>query len=85
MPIYEYECKGCRHQFEFLLLQASKAIPACPECQSEDLEKLMSGFGFKSAELTKARVKAARKQVAESKDFKDKKIAEHEYEHHHHH
>lgn len=83
MPIYEYACRACGHQFEHLLLPTAKTDPACPECQSHDLEKLLSGFALSTRDLTKARVKAARKQIAQSKDTKDKQIAEAEYVRHH--
>jgi putative FmdB family regulatory protein len=79
MPIYEYECKACGHQFEFLLLPTAKEGPACPECHSADLEKLLSGFAMSTAEMTKARVKKARAQHQASKNFKDKQVAEQEH------
>ena len=83
MPIHEYLCKACGRQFEHLLLPAAKTEPACPACQSRDLEKLMSGFAVSSLERTKANVKAARKEIAQSKDYKDKQIAQAEYVKHH--
>jgi len=73
MPIYEYECRGCGHQFELLVL---KNIPACPECQSQDLEQLLSGFAVSSQDMTRARVKAARQAYAQSKTYKDQKVHE---------
>jgi len=42
MPIYEYRCKGCGNTFEYLAFSSSEPAPACPECQCEDVEKLMS-------------------------------------------
>ncbi len=42
MPLYEYACKTCNHQFE-LLVRGSEP-PACPECHSENLERRMSVF-----------------------------------------
>ena len=36
MPIYEYECRGCGHQFEFLLLPTNPEAPACPSCKGQD-------------------------------------------------
>ena len=83
MPIHEYVCKACRRQFEFLLLLAAKTEPVCPACQSRDLEKLMSGFAVSTLERTKTNVKAARKQIAQSKDYKDKQVAQAEYVKHH--
>jgi len=83
MPIHEYVCRACGHRFEHLLLPTAKTEPVCPECESRDLEKLLSGFALSTRELTKARVKAARQQIAQSKDTKDKQIAEAEYVRHH--
>ncbi|MBM3819655.1 MAG: zinc ribbon domain-containing protein [Acidimicrobiia bacterium] len=79
MPIYEYECRACGHQFEFLLLPTAKETPACPECHGADLEKLPTGFALSTTELTKARVKKARAQHQSGKNFKDKQVAEQEH------
>ncbi len=46
MPIYEYQCKGCGHQFEALVF--GKECPACPDCNSNKVCKLMSACGFVS-------------------------------------
>jgi putative FmdB family regulatory protein len=83
MPIHEYVCNACRRQFEFLLLPAAKTEPVCPACGSRDLEKLMSGFAVSTRERTETNVKAARKQIVRSKDYKDKQVAEAEYAKHH--
>ncbi|MCR5814126.1 MAG: zinc ribbon domain-containing protein [Desulfovibrio sp.] len=40
MPIYEYGCRKCGHEFEELVF--SDATPKCPDCGSDDVEKLMS-------------------------------------------
>jgi putative FmdB family regulatory protein len=40
MPIYEYHCQDCAHDFEMLV--RSDTVPACPECQSTTLDKLLS-------------------------------------------
>lgn len=76
MPIHEYECRRCGHQFEFLLLPSAKTTPVCPECEGQDLERRLSGFAINSAELTRAHVRQARAAAVESKDYKDRKIAE---------
>ena len=83
MPIYEYACRACGRRFEHLLLPAAKTDPVCPDCQSRDLEKLLSGFALSTTELTKARVKAARTQFSQSRNHKDKQVAEAEYVKHH--
>jgi putative FmdB family regulatory protein len=40
MPLYEYACRKCSSEFE-LLVRASET-PRCPECDSKQLEKLLS-------------------------------------------
>jgi putative FmdB family regulatory protein len=40
MPIYEYTCNDCGHEFE-LLLRGSE-IPECPSCGRQHLAKSMS-------------------------------------------
>ena len=43
MPIYEYRCRSCDNQYESLVLGADhEDLPACPRCNSSDVEKLMS-------------------------------------------
>ena len=79
MPIFDYSCRSCGHQFELLVLPASTTAPACPKCASEDLEKELSGFAVKTREMTLARVKKARQQRAGSKDYKDQQVAEAEH------
>jgi putative FmdB family regulatory protein len=44
MPLFEYECRKCRHQFEALVV--ASRTPACPKCKSQDLEKRISALGF---------------------------------------
>ena len=45
MPIYEYTCSACGHQFEKLVRVRAPA-PPCPECASEDVNKNVSASGF---------------------------------------
>lgn len=47
MPIYEYRCQRCDHEFEKLVLNSSTAI-SCPKCQSEKVSRMMSAFAFSS-------------------------------------
>ena len=44
MPLYEYACTSCDHTFEALVFGDDKV--ACPECESDRLEKLMSVPGL---------------------------------------
>jgi putative FmdB family regulatory protein len=42
MPIYEYICKECHHQFEALVYGKEKA--ECPKCHGKKLEPQLSVF-----------------------------------------
>ena len=44
MPIYEYHCKNCDQDFEYLVFGSEK--PDCPSCKSKKVSKLMSACGF---------------------------------------
>jgi len=40
MPLYEYHCRQCDQEFEILVRGGEQ--PACTECGSDRLEKLLS-------------------------------------------
>ena len=61
MPLYDYACRACGHEFE-VLIRGSDAPSACPKCQSQDLERLLSTFAMSSLDHTKELVKAERKK-----------------------
>lgn len=42
MPIFEYICQECRHEFEALVFGKDKAV--CPNCHSKKLERQLSVF-----------------------------------------
>ncbi|MBI2526883.1 MAG: zinc ribbon domain-containing protein [Candidatus Rokubacteria bacterium] len=51
MPIYEYECHGCRRRVSLLVLSPSTAAPPiCPRCGSAQLSRLMSRFATVKSE-----------------------------------
>ena len=74
MPIFEYECRNCGHQFELLVLKGT--VAACPSCHSDQLERQLSGFAVSSEGTRYSNLQAARKRYAASKDLKDKKVAD---------
>lgn len=45
MPIYEYRCSDCGHQFEKLILSRNTLIE-CPGCHGTAVEKQFSAFSF---------------------------------------
>ena len=49
MPIYEYHCPKCGHEFEVLVLSRDEQV-RCPECSCKGVTRLMSGFAHKSGE-----------------------------------
>ncbi len=46
MPIFEYVCRECQHEFETLVFGKQKA--ECPKCQSKKLEPQLSVFAVSS-------------------------------------
>ncbi|MBS3757106.1 MAG: zinc ribbon domain-containing protein [Desulfobacterales bacterium] len=47
MPIYEFVCEECNHQFEELVLASDKKPPKCPKCESERVKKMLSACGIR--------------------------------------
>jgi len=43
MPIYEYKCKKCGHEYEALVMGSEDAVE-CSKCGSKDKERQMSCF-----------------------------------------
>ena len=46
MPIYEYRCESCGHDFETMQKMADDPLTECPECHEPALKKLISAGGF---------------------------------------
>jgi len=42
MPVYEYQCTSCSHEFEELVSMSGGSMVACPECDSTGVNKLFS-------------------------------------------
>ncbi len=47
MPIYEYECSDCGHEFEKLQKMSDAPLRDCPACESPSLKKKISAPGFR--------------------------------------
>ena len=76
MPIYEYRCGGCGHEFEQLVRTGD--TPACPSCKGQTLERLLSHVSMSSEntrQLNFNRARARAKVVQRDKD-----VAQAEYE-----
>ncbi len=50
MPLYEYRCRNCNHQFEIQQSFSDDALTVCPECEGE-LRKVFApvGIAFKGS------------------------------------
>jgi putative FmdB family regulatory protein len=70
MPIYEYRCRACGHDFETLVRGSEQ--PACTACQSQDIERLLSSFGVSSEARSHSTLQAARRDFTHSTDRKDR-------------
>lgn len=46
MPIYEYQCSNCHHQFDAIQKISDEPLKECPECHKDTAVKLVSAAGF---------------------------------------
>ena len=77
MPLYDFRCRACGHEFEALVRGA--VPPECRRCGSRDLERLPSSFGVSSDSTSQRSLQLARKKAAASRDRTDKQRADAEY------
>ncbi len=47
MPIYEYQCKACGHEYEALQKMSDDPLIHCPACTEPELKKKISAAGFR--------------------------------------
>lgn len=47
MPIYEYRCQSCGHEFETIQKLSDAPLTTCPACSEESLRKKVSAAGFR--------------------------------------
>ena len=81
MPLYEFRCLACGHEFEALVRGQER--PACENCHSTELERLLSMFAVSSESTRQTSLNRARK--ANKKVLRDKAIADQEEIDHHRH
>jgi putative FmdB family regulatory protein len=60
VPIYEYRCRTCAHEFE-VLVRGPDPI-ACPSCQAADPERILSLFAVSSEGRSQTALHEARRQ-----------------------
>jgi putative FmdB family regulatory protein len=47
MPIYEYQCQKCEHEFETIRKISDPPLVTCPACGTDSLKKLISKAAFR--------------------------------------
>ena len=47
MPIYEYQCQACGHEYEALQKLSDAPLTDCPACNKPELVKKISAAGFR--------------------------------------
>ena len=76
MPLYDFRCRGCGHEFEALVRSGDEGT-VCPSCKGHDIERLLSTFAVSYAEKTQAAARDSRKRQIAGR--KDAIIADEEY------
>jgi putative FmdB family regulatory protein len=76
MPLYEYRCDACGHQFEVIQKFSDEPIAICPKCGSGPVAKLLSSPAFQFKGTGWYITDYARKGTSEGKDGKDKPAKE---------
>jgi len=79
MPLFDFRCRACGREFEALVRTGHP--PACPACESADLERQLSTFALTTRERTKAAADVKRKKAA-SVARRDNAAMDREIEHH---
>ena len=46
MPIYEYACEKCEHEFEVEQRMSDDPVKTCPECKGRKVKRLISKTSF---------------------------------------
>lgn len=47
MPIFDFQCENCGHEFEKLVMKSDAPAPACVACSSDKVIKQVSAPGFR--------------------------------------
>jgi len=77
VPLFDFACRTCQHEFEALVRGGDTSSLECPSCHGHDLERLLSPFAVSTDERTQAAAKASRARQIRGR--KDAIIADEEY------
>ena len=79
MPIYEYKCSKCEHQFEIIQRFSDNPLESCPKCGQKSIKKLVSApsFRLKGGGWYETDFKTgSKKNIVDVKDEKSKQPSE---------
>ena len=79
MPIYDYKCSNCGHQFELIQKFSDQPAEICPQCSKKSVQKLVSApsFRLKGGGWYETDFKTgAKKNIVDAKDDKASKPKE---------
>ena len=74
MPIYEYKCLNCEHQFEVIQRFSDNPVEICPKCKKKKIKKLISAptFRLKGGGWYETDFKTgSKKNIVDNRDEKD--------------
>ena len=84
MPIYDFQCRKCGHEFEAVV--RPQDVPECPACHGRELERLLSSFAVSSPqrkrEVADRQVKKAATQERKIQGERDRDAERHRHEEH---
>ena len=75
MPIYEYKCQHCGHEFEELVKVGQ--TPPCPGCNAADPERQLSLCGISTQHTREVATQSGRRLAGRIR--RDKEHADNEY------
>ena len=52
MPLYEFRCHKCDHEFEQIVFSSDKGLLKCPKCAAPKPERLLSIFSSSTSGTT---------------------------------
>jgi len=76
MPLYEYRCEACGHQFEVIQKFSDEPIAVCSKCGAGPVAKLLSSPAFQFKGTGWYITDYARKGTSEGKESKEKPATE---------
>ena len=75
MPVYEFECEGCGARFEELTQSDTHSL-SCPECGSDDTQRLLSTVAPAGRQPRGARVRSDESRRGDREAARGERLAE---------